>query len=78
MAVQKRLLFRQHMNGLGAPPSWHNLGRRRRFRVIIGRLVAGSILGCAYVKEILSVEHKQQSVMGCRVCQLIPQIHNTE
>ena len=55
------------------PPLWRNLGGRRRFRVTIGHLVAGSIRGRAYVKEIPSAEHKQQSVMGCRVCQLILQ-----
>ena len=29
------------------PPSWRNSGGRRRFRVTIGRLVAGSIPGRA-------------------------------
>ena len=41
--------------------------------MIVG-LVAGSILGRAYVKEIPTAEQKhKQSVMGCRVCQLILQ-----
>ena len=35
----------------------------RRFRVTIGRLVAGSIPGRAYVKEIPSAEHKNNRVL---------------
>ena len=62
-----------------APPLWRSSRRRRQLRVTIGCLVAGSIPGRAYVKEIPSTEHKkqQQSVMGCRVCQLILQKHTT-
>ena len=47
----------------GAPPFVRNSGSRRRFRVTIGRLVAGSIPGRAYVKEIPSAEHKINRVV---------------
>ena len=46
-----------------APPLWRNSGRRRQFRVTIGCLVAGSIPGRAYVKEIPSAEHKNNRVL---------------
>ena len=47
-----------------APPLWPNSGRRRQFRVTIGCLVAGSIPGCVYVKEIPLVEHKTTECYG--------------
>ena len=44
-------------------PSWRNSGDRRRFRVTIDCLVAGSIPSRAYVKEIPSAEHKNNRVL---------------